>query len=816
MNKHWFALASVGLAWMAAAMVLVWSADLTGSNQPKVANLSGLAWAAAPEAEPTIIEIDLSSAPNDLDTPIVITGTDFEDGADVLLDGTPLEDVSRVSDKRLEGTVPWGMDPGIYDLIVVNPGGESDNLPNAFTVTQGIGVWSAGELYGGRVEQLVVNPLTPTTVYAVSKPTGVFRSRDGGGSWSLKIAGPGYISRKLAIDPLSPNRLYIFDTFGFGRSDDEGDTWIPLEMPGPLSALQAYPHHIISGTVFASNHFLDGCGFWKSADAGQTWITITQTTGLTDTCVTAVAFHPTDPQTMVAGSGELFRSTDGGESWSYASWHHPSAMAFNPFGGHELWLSVDETYKSTNAEYSEWAPLGDPVGSKEIRDIQFAPVTWGGMYSGTVFVADSEGNAYKSTDGGDTWEPFGPEALVLDFGLHSTDPDTIYATSSCGGVYKTMDGGATWQQVNQGLTAMAPYELATVPGQPDVVYAVVDGCEGIFEGSFGGDTWQFLPVAGASVEMESSMLVDPHEPTRLYRSGYGTIYRTDDGGQTWPLSGTLPPPAVCSGDVSTLPTVLQADPSQAGTLLAGAEIRCDTPSGWTEIGGIYRSTDSGMTWTTTLTSSQVIRPISDLAHDHLTPTIAYAGTRWSGDLGSGMLRSTDGGQSWQSVARDMPQLQDAIRSIAPEPAPQFRLFVGISSRSADEHCLYLSQDHGETWMKPFFPRSWGVDVLLFAPGDPPVLYAATDRLLRSTDGAQSWTQAAGVLGQVPVYSLAAVEAEGRVVLYAGTTGGHVEGGAAGALSKVNAQGTLVNAGVYRYTTLRRWWVYLPLVLRQSP
>jgi hypothetical protein len=44
----------------------------------------------------------------------------------------------------------------------------------------------------------------------------------------------------------------------------------------------------------------------------------------------------------------------------------------------------------------------------------------------------------------------------------------------------------------------------------------------------------------------------------------------------------------------------------------------------------------------------------------------------------------------------------------------------------------------------------------------------------------------------------------------------VEGGTSGALSPVNAEGTLVNAGVYRYTALRRWWVYLPLVVRRSP
>ena len=309
------------------------------------------------------------------------------------------------------------------------------------------------------------------------------------------------------------------------------------------------------------------------------------------------------------------------------------------------------------------------------------------------------------------------------------------------------------------------------------------------------------------------MLVDPHTPARLYRSGWGTVYRSDDGGQMWPIAGELPLPNACSGEGRFLVDVLQADAGQPGTLLAVGRIGCPNPLGWPEIGGIYRSTDGGLTWTDTLTSGQVIRPAISLAYDRLTPTIAYAGTCWGGEYGSGMWKSADGGQSWQPVGLDVPQLRDCIRSIASEPAPPYRLFAGIVSGSAGEHTLYFSIDHGETWQKAGLPVNWGVDTLLFTPSDPPVLYAATDKLLRSTDGGQSWTQAAGVLGQVPVYSLAAVTATDRVILYAGTTGGYVGGSGARALGQANTDDTPVNAGVYRYTTRRTRSVYLPLVFK---
>ncbi len=107
--------------------------------------------------------------------------------------------------------------------------------------------------------------------------------------------------------------------------------------------------------------------------------------------------------------------------------------------------------------------------------------------------------------------------------------------------------------------------------------------------------------------------------------------------------------------------------------------------------------------------------------------------------------------------------------------------------------------------------------ILFAPGDPPVLYnAAAQGLFRSTDGAQSWSRASGILGYVPIYSLAVVTATDRVILYTGTTGGYAVDGDAQVLDTLTNGGSLVNAGVYRYTTrLLNESVYLPLVFRTS-
>jgi photosystem II stability/assembly factor-like uncharacterized protein len=809
MKQRWFGLIAVALAWTAALMVLLWVVGGSGSatSQP--------AWAAAPDADPTITEIDPTSAPSDLDMSVVITGTNFEGGAEVWLDGTALQDVTRVSDGRLEATVPWGMNPGVYGLNVYNPGGGSGYLPNAFTVTQGIAVWNAGALYGGNIERVVINPITPTTVYAVDHKTGIFRSRDGGETWSLVIAPGGH---DLALDPITPTTVY-WGTGGLYRSDDEMDT---RDYLGSVVNLP-YPHPTISGTLFATRRwdFGSGGGLWKSTNRGLSWVTATL--GLTDTAVTGLVFHPTDPMTMYLGTayGNIFRSTDGGDSWSHVAQpiNYILTLAINPRSAHELWVSnfcLDRpnlTLKSSNPGHTAWITLEEPVGTMPLESIDFPPLAWGEAFSQTVFAQACFIGTYRTTDDGDTWE----EALlggdsINDIALHPAISNTLYGASRFEGVFKSEDGGETYRVINQGITAFDPLQMATVPGQPDVVYAVMDRPGGIYKGTEGGANWQFLAIEEGLRHIRS-LSVDPFTPTRVYvgegdSDGAWRIHISETGGETWLTPIVVSATEQYSDCNFFSPDVLRADPAQPGTLLAAVTFtRFGTPL--LTAGGFYRSTDYGETWAY-IDPGEVVSEVNDIAYDREITTVVYAATGWGGDgSGSGMLRSTDSGQHWQPMGEGIAAL-DAVWSLATEPHSPYRVYA-----MTFDDGVYVSANHGLTWTQAT-GKWFGCEEILCTDEAPSWLYAATGGgLLRSDNGGQSWSAAAGVLGQVPVYSLATVRDGERVILYAGTTGGYVEGDAAAALSQVDAEGTLVNAGVYRYTTLRRWWVYLPLIVRQQ-
>ncbi|NOR82935.1 MAG: hypothetical protein GQ526_05520 [Ardenticatenales bacterium] len=777
---------------------------------------------------PIVTGVDPGSAPNDLDSLVVITGTNFAPTPTVALETTPLQTVTWLSSTRLSALVPWGMDVNTYNLTVTNPspGAASGMLSDAFTVTQGIGVWNAGELYGGEIAEVDINPLTPATLYASVGSVGLFRSRDGGDSWSLKLAPS---ANSLAIDPLSPNRIYVH---GFPhqplqnhfRSDDEGETWIPLTITFPITFTSDYdcwggfgihPHPTTPGTVYVhACDFGEGSsGLIVSTNWGQDWEPAIN--GLTNTQVTALAFHPDNPDIMYLGTagGDIFHSSDGAASWTYASKPvvgYVATLAVNPFGDHEVWVSSGNAFddpcvllKSANAGLTAWTVMEPEPG----QPICAWSIDFASTISRTVFIACSN-HGYKTADGGDTWVPFGPDAPIHDIALHPTEAGTIYLAGYLDGVHKTTDGGATWQVVNQGLTAMVPEQLVTVPNQPEIVYARVDFQPGVFKSTRGGTTWLFSHV-GDGHGSADSMLVDPTDPTRIYVGMNGRVYVSTDGGGTWPTYVELVPPPQYS-DCGQFPKALLGIPGQPGTLLAGVSQWCG-PSPTQQGGGIYRSTDYGEHWARVYpTHAQEISAVNDLAYDPASPTVIYAATGLI-DYGGGVFKSIDGGATWEPVGAGVI---DLALNIVVEPGTH-RVFVSKGCLP-----LYVSNDGGGTWTTPTeYGGGHNIADLLFAPsvalGGPPVLYdAALQGLYRSTDGAQSWSPAAGVLGQVPVYSLAVVTTSDRVILYAGTTGGHVQDDTARMLDTASSDGTLVSAGVYRYTTRRRTdRAYLPVVLK---
>jgi photosystem II stability/assembly factor-like uncharacterized protein len=278
-------------------------------------------------------------------------------------------------------------------------------------------------------------------------------------------------------------------------------------------------------------------------------------TGLTDVQVSQLVFHPADSSTLYLGTanGSIFVSTNGGDSWVYVDTpvRHIRELAVDPFGAHALWASeyivpmsasLSGTVRSTNISHTAWitVPNEDDGTTSPPVNIDFPPVAWGQVVSGTVYRIGLHGeSSYVSSDGGATWDPFATQAAsASELAFHPTLSTTMYLVDMAQGVWKTTDGGASWDVVDQGLTAMAPYRLEVDPLQPDVVYGVIGvNREGIFKATQGGAQWEFLRVPGVSCWGDGcSVLADPFISDRVYLTDQvdGEVLRSDDGGQTWP------------------------------------------------------------------------------------------------------------------------------------------------------------------------------------------------------------------------------------------------------------------------------------------
>ena len=176
---------------ISAILIVVFLVFFSGCPYPTAA---ASIRSAAAVVLPAVTSISPTSALNDVDTPVIITGSgffvDLTDPANPVqptayLGSAALLNVTWVDANILTASVPWGMERGVYPLTVTNPDGGTGSLVGAFTVQSGIGQWNTGGIYGGQVDNILMKPGDPATLYADANGAGLFRSQDAGENWTF-------------------------------------------------------------------------------------------------------------------------------------------------------------------------------------------------------------------------------------------------------------------------------------------------------------------------------------------------------------------------------------------------------------------------------------------------------------------------------------------------------------------------------------------------------------------------------------------------------------------------------------------------------
>jgi photosystem II stability/assembly factor-like uncharacterized protein len=235
---------------------------------------------------------------------------------------------------------------------------------------------------------------------------GLFRSDDGGQTW--KRLGKGILHAmafSLAIEPGNPEVVYAGTWDGPFKSDNRGETWAKLGTGCAQPDVRSIVVHPSDPEIVYLA--LYGEGILKSTDAGFTWNN--SNTGLSTTVVRFLVPHPSDPNRLYAGTGQqwgkdnaLFRSQDGGASWSQVSLEAalPTCMASAVPSVLYVGTWRQGVFVSQDDGHS-WRPANEGLLARDIWSIAVDPADSSRVYAGTgtgVFKTDDAGQSWSELD----------------------------------------------------------------------------------------------------------------------------------------------------------------------------------------------------------------------------------------------------------------------------------------------------------------------------------------------------------------------------------------------------------------------------------
>jgi photosystem II stability/assembly factor-like uncharacterized protein len=492
-----------------------------------------------------------------------------------------------------------------------------------------------------------------------------------------RMVGPfrGGRTRAVAGVPSQPNVFYIGAVNGgVWKSDDYGRTWTPIfdqqptQSVGAIAVAASDPNilYVASGEGLHRPDLSVGNGIYKSTDAGKTWTHL----GLRDgQQIPALVVDPRDPNRLFAavlghpyGPSEergIFRSTDGGQNWQKV-------------------LYKDE---NTGGSDIEMDPSNPDVIYASLWEMREGPWEDNNQFQG------AGGGLFKSTDGGNTWNPLTkglPRNLTqINVAIARSEPSRLYATlattergeygSGAGlGLYRSDDAGENWH-------------LATNDTRPAMRIG-------------GGD----LPIPR----------VDPKNPDVVYNVSIVTV-RSTDAGKTWMSIRGAP-----GGDDYQN---LWINPNDPNIILLVSDQ------------GAIVTVNRGQTW-----SSWYNQPTAQLYHVATTNTFPYR--LCAGQQESGSVCILSRGNDGEITFRDWhPVATIEYGYVAPDPLDPDIIYGGGRSEVSKYHwSTGQVQNVTPIPVRSEKYRTNRTEPTLFSPIDPHTLYFASNLLFKTTDGGQNW------------------------------------------------------------------------------
>ena len=413
-----------------------------------------------------------------------------------------------------------------------------------------------------RTYVLLPHPTNPGVIFAGTSE-GLWRSKDGGKKWML-LTSKTLVIRSIVVTPDKPNRVLIAtDDFGVRVSENLGTDFIESNTGfSHRHVLAIMPDATEHGNLLASV-FHDGSGgsVFRSADGGESWTP--SSTGLAGRDVFSFYQMPDNPSVIYAGTNTgVYRSTDRGASWASTGVEQPKppekppakpARSRRASVGSSSAVGRYETVAISKRATSQKPKTKKPAqkATKKEKPKPVATLT-PGFVQLTRQVDDI--TSFADTEG-----RIGLLAATMD------------------GLFRTFDDSKGWEPVTiQGYPAGSPvFSIATHKDTPKKILAGTK--QGLFISNDGTQSWQQAERGPVDASVKS-IAQDPQDAQIIVLGTNQYIFRSTNGGRTWARRGGGLP----SGDF----TSVVFNPTNPNEVMAAEYAR----------GGVYRSMDKGYIW----------------------------------------------------------------------------------------------------------------------------------------------------------------------------------------------------------------------------
>ncbi|MGE0639010.1 MAG: glycosyl hydrolase [Thermoanaerobaculia bacterium] len=597
---------------------------------------------------------------------------------------------------------------------------------------------------------LAMDPKNPNVVWvgtgennnqrSVAYGDGLYRTLDGGKSWKKMGLDKSEHIARIVVDPRDSSTVWVAaqgplwsagGERGVYRSTDDGATWSrSLHVSDDTGATDLVMDPRDPDTLIAAMHqrrrhvwtYVSGgpeSALYKTTDGGANWRKLDKGLPAGDIGRIGLAISPIEPDIVYAvveaeeKQSGFYRSTDRGESWEKRSPHTTSGNYYVELVAdpHQLdrVYSMDTFLKVSDDGGTTFRSLGER--NKHVDN----HVLWSDPRDRSHYLVGCDGGLYESFDRGATWRFFENLPITQYYRVGVDDSQPFY--NICGGTQDNfsmcgpsgtdrLQGPANedWF-VTQGGDG---FWTVSDPTDPAIVYA---------EAQYGvltrydrrsGENLDIQPQQGADEpplrwNWDAPLVLSPHSPTRLYFAA-NRLFKSDDRGQSWraispDLSRQIDrnklevfgrvqrPEAVARGASTSLYgsiVALAESPLRAGLLYAG-----------TDDGLIQVSENDGGSWRRSerfpgVPDRAYVRRLVASGHDE-NVVFAVFDNHKMGDFRPFVLRSGDRGQSWSSIAGDLPE-RGTVYSLLQDPVDRDLLFAGT------EFGLHFSVDGGKKWI----------------------------------------------------------------------------------------------------------------------